>query len=108
MTIREAFSKLYGEIPEDATCHIGYEEPYDSYIIFRPIIKVRHPLTRKASYKLMEGFGGRWMDVGFMPYMDGFCAVGPDLSDRPASAFLGFFGKEFDDFVEENKDEEID
>lgn len=87
MTVREAFSKAYGPIPERATCHIGYW--YFTELRVNPVHCSNHNvLTVVGEHQVWQGF-----------HFDGEKEFGPDISDRPASAFLGFFGEEYDRVV---------
>lgn len=89
MTVREAFIKLGGEIPERATCHIGCDDetvgnPYPTIFIPREGLG-----TSDTTYYFASG---HWEDTNDSVF-------GPDLSERPASSFLGLFGEEFDRVV---------
>jgi hypothetical protein len=87
MTVKQAFEKAFGPIPEGATCHIGCRDMYTNIEV-------------DACYRhIGETF---FLNVHnkFVRFCDHF-AFGPDISHRPASAFLGFFGGEYDRVVEE-------
>jgi hypothetical protein len=94
VTVREAFEKAYGPIPEGATCHIGTMEhgsPERGWRI-------------SATY---YGGGDSWpASVGFKVWSKNHAykyPIGPDLSDRQAHWFLGFFGPEYDRVVAEDQ-----
>ena len=89
MTVREAFSKAYGEVPDGATCHIGTEDSatlciYPTYY---------HPFYQRVMSVGMSPDGESW---GISHHS---LAYGPDISDRLASEFVGFFGGDFDKVV---------
>lgn len=88
MTVREAFSKAYGPVPEGATCHAGIDIPYEGTAV-RAIYA--HENSVHSCW-----FSGEWDTTVYD-------AFGPDISDRPASAFLGFFGPEYDAVVNGGK-----
>lgn len=88
MTVKEAFCKAFGEVPEGATCHIGCDYGYDGY---RIIVYEIHGLLYYHQYKCPG-----YPDGGWMIEEEAHGAHGPDISDRPAESFIGFFGAEFD------------
>ena len=85
MTVREAFSKAFGEVPEGATCHIAASDPNLNLHLWA---------TYEANGEVMEPRPDKW--GGPMR----FTVEGPDISDRPAEAFLGFFGEAYDKVVQ--------
>lgn len=84
MTVKQVAEKVYGPIPAGATL---YELPAFGNPNADAELCVCVELPR--AYALREG---RW-ELFFAN------VTGPDISDRPASSFVGFFGKEFDDAV---------
>lgn len=84
MTVREAFELAYGPIPKGATCHALCGVPYEGCSI-------------QPCYNL-TGTYHEVTDVGWKQDNYYYCG-GPDISDRPAHAFLGFFGDEYDKVV---------
>lgn len=83
MTIRQAFEALYGPIPEGATCHIGTCRCYGG-------------TTTPAIYndgRISVAYTDRWETIRLHDIES------PDISDRPAYEFRGFFGTEFDELV---------
>ena len=87
MTVREAFSKAFGEVPEGATCHVGYSHMYEG-ITLGPTL-------------LLEG---KLLQAYWSPTWDESSAddeAGPDIANRPAESFKGFFGAEFDKILDE-------
>ena len=89
MTVREAFEKAYGPVPEGATCHVADLFPYEGSEI-RPVFALEGKVYH-ASYGVWEAcFAGAE-------------EVGPDIGDRPASAFVGFFSGAYDDVVSEDQ-----
>lgn len=88
MTVREAFSLAFGPVPDGAECFVADEEG-----VWAICMVGKNKLT--ADTEAM-----RWCDEGETgtsrrPYFP----FGPDISDRPAEAFLGFFGDEYDKVV---------
>lgn len=97
MTVREAFSLAFGPVPDGATCHVGYWEgqgagPVDHQVPSATIANCP-PGTR-------VGDGGAWLSRG-----KDFGGIGPDISDRQAEAFLGFFGEAYDRVVNGSKEQ---
>jgi hypothetical protein len=90
MTVREAFSKAFGPVPDDATCHVGYY--YFTELRVQPVYCHNHNVYATVSTMMDDQV---WQGFHF----DGERTFGPDISDRPASAFLGFFGAEYDAVV---------
>jgi len=87
MTVREAFSKAFGPVPDGATCHVGHwaGPTMDSWRM--------EPTTHVS---------GGWPNPLNRSWDNGHAyefPIGPDISDRPASSFLGFFGAEYDAVV---------
>lgn len=83
MTVREAFSKAFMSVPEEASCHImidylnenyrpGYISGGYSYSWFKEQRKWAHHLRKNS-----------------------IC----DIADRPAESFIGFFGDDYDKVV---------
>lgn len=91
MTVREAFEKAYGQLQKGVTCHIGHwAGPSMTGWMMEPTIKPEGISWPQALSRR------KWGNSDIYEYV-----IGPDISDRPASAFLGFFGKEYDDVVNE-------
>lgn len=87
MIVKTAFSKAFGSMPDDATCHVGTQD-CDGTIIW--------PTYYTRYYdRVMQADNGKWQPCAFAD------VFGPDISSRPASAFLGFFGEKYDQAVEE-------
>ena len=97
MTVREAFEMTWGEIPSDAVCHVHYD---DSGVC--PAIVFNDPDAEGQEYGLVrifavpDGKRGDWEG-----WVEDGEPVSPDISDRPAEAFLGFFGEDYDRVVQE-------
>lgn len=91
MTVKEAFELAFGPIPERATCHLMHLYGID----------VRQLPTFALNESVWTVWVGGWSRYNF----DGEDLVGcnlprnPDISGRPAHAFLGFFGEEYDKVV---------
>ena len=83
MNVREVFNKAFGEVPEGATCHVGNwsTESCDS----EPTIALPTVIGDRCYI---------WRE--FWTAMFGGLAFGPDISDRPAESFRGFFGDAYD------------
>ena len=93
MTVREAFEKAYGPIPEGATCHIGFRSEKEDACYRMPTI------TREGVFPWVW-FQGRWDPTGDWPDE---VSDGPNIADRQAHWFLGFFGAEYDRVVAEDQ-----
>ncbi len=94
MTVREAFEKAWRAVPEGATCHIGTmgRGPTKSGWRISPTY-----YSGECSWPATIAYGV-WSKNHTYEY-----PIGPDISDRPASAFLGFFGDEYDRVVAEDQ-----
>jgi hypothetical protein len=88
MTVREAFSKAFGEVPEGATCHIAVSHEYEGSTIAATTV-----VDGVVRYRYPQKIWGDYVATGGEP-------CGPDISDRPAGAFVGFFGEAYDRVVE--------
>jgi hypothetical protein len=89
-TVREVFSKAFGEVPEGATCHIGSQDCAGIYIgatHYVPFYK-----------RMMDADKDKWV-VSCTEDL-----YGPDISNRDAEAFRGFFGSEYDQALDELKE----
>lgn len=89
MTVKQAFEKAYGPLPEGATCHAGFFD-HAGDVLIRPTIRWAEDFETLAASPLDGRFG---------PGSEHIDAFDPDISDRPASAFVGFFGSEYDNAV---------
>lgn len=85
-TVRELFSKAFGEVPEGATCHIG------------ATMHVSYGGENFGPFALIDdgAFVQLGTQVGWLTAYKNSEPFGPDISDRPAESFRGFFGAEFD------------
>lgn len=86
MTVREAFERAFGPIPEGATCHIGYSPPMETYVL--PVFAMGDKIFAKFP------FWKSWGDVEGQ-------LIAPDISNRLAESFRNFFGPEFDKILDE-------
>jgi len=102
MTVKQVAEKVYGPIPDGATLHIGYGDCMGGRNIHLTV-DIKNPRTDETTiFKTRVWLSGipfkeikpRWLKGQTVEYVDG-----PDISDRPASSFVGFFGKEFDEAV---------
>jgi len=66
LTVRQVVEEAFGPVPEGATVHVAHPDTYD----------------KDPAYQL--------------PGTNDWRCFGPDISDRPASSFIGFFGEDFD------------
>lgn len=83
--VREVFERAYGAIPDGATCHVASQDSGGTYIA---------PYVGVPTFKrVMEVDKGVWKVVMYIEFSDLF---GPDISDRDAEAFRGFFGDDYD------------
>jgi len=87
MTVRQAFSLAFGEVPEGATCHMGY--------VSRSGLKLLEP-TIVCDGEPHEWFMTRWESQVWMKE-----PIGNDISDLPAEVFvaIGIFGERYDKAV---------
>ena len=89
-TVRQVFEKEFGEVPEGATCHVKLAECAS----FKPCFRL---VTQGHKTFLTETFvvdhHQRW-------YASKYSVCGPDISNRPADAFRGFFGAEYDNCLD--------
>lgn len=99
MTVRECFEKTFGPIPDGATCHIGTE--VYQWPIRDACERAIHPtyaeinLHSPSELNKWHPHNGDW---DWHPF-------GPDISDRPAESFRGFFGVAYDAALDEAKGE---
>lgn len=101
MTVREIFSKAFGEVPEGATCHIGSRSEYDDCEHIEPVVC-------GSSRIIAERWSDGLLQWEPIVYFDGTepdhgkwdSPFGPDISDRPAESFRGFFGAEYDNCLD--------
>ncbi len=96
-TVREIFEKAYGEIPTEATCHIGWECPLrsPSLVVHRVLVPVIDQIcsynSRQKQISIRFSNGG-WAEncaTGVYP-------IGPDISNRNAESFRGLFDEKYD------------
>lgn len=97
LTVREVFGLLYGPIPDDAGCYIGADccnrGWQEGPCVSTPNGKEDDGLNLDGPTALgwSEKDQGWYHIGGHYPR-----AYGPDISDRPAEAFRGFFGEAYD------------
>ncbi len=87
-TVREVFSKAFGEVPEGATCH-GFGRVDGGGDEVWQLIRLDGAVH--VAYKTLNEKG--WINDGFYRDISTSC---PDISNRDAEAFRGFFGAEYD------------
>lgn len=90
MTVREAFSLAFGEVPEGATCHVAVAFPYEGSMI-SPVYVHDGVIYYRFNWSTSWSEDHVSKDVS---------PDGPDISDRPAESFLGFFGEKYDKVVQ--------
>lgn len=87
MTVRQAFCLAFGEVPDGATCHIGYVSR-SGYRSIAPTLAIGDAIC--------FGYLDHWvrMDAADNPF-------GNDISDLPAETFvtIGVFGDRYDNAV---------
>ncbi len=97
MTVREAFSKAYGPVPEGATCHILSIEDTDEELCVVPMCRtpdgwVYVPKSETVDYATL---GAEWeKNIWFRVWHPGKT----DIADQPASAFVALL-HEWPDFA---------
>lgn len=92
MTVRQCFSKAFGEVPEGATCHDAYGDIGRTYTY--------------ACYKVNDRVYevDRRRDITtWTPGHSCLYTKRPDISERDAIAYRGFFGAEYDAICEEHQ-----
>lgn len=89
VTAKQAFERAYGPLPGSAPLHLGAMK--DKYSI---------PVFGLFS---MSGNVGVLIENGRIActLASDSILLGPDISDRPASAFIGFFDEAYDNAVRE-------
>ena len=87
MTVREAFSLAYGDVPEGATCHFAHDGFTGGWGVYFAV-------CYRPCGTSLRFLGGQWQVLPFKSIKS------PDISDRPAEAFLGFFGEVYDKVVQ--------
>jgi hypothetical protein len=90
MTVLEVFARAFGPLPEGVEgCYVGYESEFYDYAQQLP--------TVLASDSIRAWFEGDWCDTS-----DGI-SFAPNIADRPAESFRGFFGDRYDAVLDEVK-----
>lgn len=97
MTVREAFSLAFGEVPEGATCHIGSRNEREDCEHIEPVICHMDGVLAfhcpETTWEPILYTGENAEELFDRPF-------GPDISSRPAEAFIGFFGDKYDKVVQ--------
>jgi len=89
MTVLEAFAKAFGPLPEGVEgCYICAED--------RSVECICPTLSIKGCAGAQGFFLDAWDDM-----QD--AAFGPNIADRPAESFRGFFGDRYDAVLDEVK-----
>jgi hypothetical protein len=97
MTVLEAFAKAFGPLPEGVTeAHVGnqWDGPQSSTPFFA------------ATVRLSKGNLLMWREANYTPSWSSHCyktPVGPNIADRSAESFRGFFGDRYDAVLDEPK-----
>lgn len=98
MTVLDAFRLAFGPLPEGVTCHINPYYQAKFGITFFPAISWMGDDPDDANsmhqYRFISSPSVAW--AGWIDYSKEFDSFSPDISGRPASAFRGFFGPEYD------------
>lgn len=105
LSVREAFSRAFGEVPEGATCHIG-ADCFNKGWQEGPAIALTSDTQDEPDWPdWLKGPNARgWRDKEKGWYHIGGHyprAYGPDISQRPAESFRYFFGSEYDKILDE-------
>ena len=79
--VREVFERAYGPVPDGATCHVGYSVPCEGVSICA---------AYDVEGRCYSSRGDDWEAFSFDE------SEGPDISDRDAEAFRGFFDAAYD------------
>jgi hypothetical protein len=94
MTVLEAFAKAFGPFSREVcACFVAWDAG-EFGIIDGPVVLLYHQeFVRSVPYKFNDG---EWRPCG--DWSTG-TSVGPNIADRPAESFAGFFGNRYDEFV---------
>lgn len=93
MTVKQVAEKVYGPIPDGATLHIGRVYVCDGETFGLSHCVPSLPIHENIFTVYDNPMPTEWTETAADD------VIGPDISDRPAASFVGFFGKEFDDAV---------
>lgn len=99
MTVREAFGKAFGDVPEDYPCYAQFGNLANNYN--GACITQIHETGDVVMVPVWTGKDNYYE----WKYQYGVYPKSPDISDRPAESFRGFFGKEYDDVIDAQKEE---
>lgn len=94
MTVKQAFEKAFGyPLDETVGCHSAYGDLNNNYL--KPCISGYDGVV---FVPVWSGNGDvyNWVQCPSAQY-----AKTPDISERPFEAFRGYFGKEYDDVIDE-------
>ena len=99
VTVRQVFEKAFGNLTEDAQCHIGCVVPYEGVWLDAFCI---------MGGKIYRYVGScfRYPDGAWDEFKSGEECAGPDISDRDGYSFRGFFGDEYDKALDEFSSED--
>jgi len=92
--VKQVFEKAFGDLTEDARCHIGCEVPYEG-VLLSAVCLMGGKIYRYVGPCVRHPDGG-WSESMFATFV-----AGPDISDRDGHAFRGFFGPEYDGALDE-------
>ena len=101
MTVREAFERAYGLVPS-GSFHIGCQETeHPDSLDPTPTVVQDTPDDPNDDVTWWLWKWARWVSARGEGIFDMPLEYGPDIADRPAEAFLGFFGEDYDRVVQE-------
>lgn len=99
MTVLEAFRLAFGPLPEGEVhgCYIAHHSFLAGRVVRKPTMIIQwRGKPREFSHSL-----GAWS------YDSDRDAFGPNIADRPASAFRGFFGDAYDAVLDQMSTPEV-
>jgi hypothetical protein len=102
ITVREVFSRAFGEVPEGNSCHIGNRSEYDDCEHIEPTVcGTNEIIAERWSFGLVRWEPVVYFDGTDIDRMKWDAPFGPDISNRDAEAFRGFFGAEYDNALDQ-------
>jgi len=107
--VRDVLERAYGAIPEGATCHVGafYNDgqffSVGGFSVRTPYLEPVYAASNLQQFVPRNALGNQWnvMVLTGEP-------IGPDISDRDAEAFRGFFDAAYDAALDALRKEGVD
>jgi hypothetical protein len=89
ITVKQVYSRAFGEVPEGASCHIGwgYKLPAPSLVVWVMLTPRIDLIVDRKKVLHFVHCGKGWHPTD----SDHYKPTGPDISDRDAEAFKDFF-----------------